>query len=97
MLDFQKLFVHILVSPFKSRALEAEIVLIRHQRNVLRWRVPSKPKLTVTDRLIFVWLRRLFPSARSALASSSQRPYSAGIGKGSAGIGDGGRVLVALT
>ena len=32
MLDFLKLFVHILVSPFKSRArLEAEIFLLRHQ------------------------------------------------------------------
>jgi hypothetical protein len=67
--DFLKLFVHILVSPFKSRArLEAEIVLLRHQLNVLRRRVPSKPKLTVSDRPIFVWLCRLFPSARSALA-----------------------------
>jgi hypothetical protein len=69
MFDFLKLFVHILVSPFKSRArLEAEIVLLRHQLNVLRRRVPSKPKLTMTDRLIFVGLDRLFPASRSALA-----------------------------
>jgi hypothetical protein len=44
------LFVHVLVSPFKTQArLEAEIVLLRHQLNVLRQRLPSRPKLTVAD------------------------------------------------
>jgi transposase InsO family protein len=63
MIDFLKLFVHVLVSPFKTRArLEAEIVLLRHQLNVLRRRVPARPRLTVTDRLMFVWLYRLMPS-----------------------------------
>jgi transposase InsO family protein len=36
---------------------------------VLRRRVPSKPRLTVADRLIFVWLYRLFPSVLSALSA----------------------------
>jgi hypothetical protein len=68
MIDFLKLFVHVVVSPFKTRAqLEAEIVLLRHQLNVLRRRVPSKPKLDVADRLLFVWLYRLFPSVLSAV------------------------------
>ena len=61
MLDFLKLFVNVMVSPFKTRAqLEAEIVLLRHQLNVLRRRVPWKPKLAVADRLLIVWLYRLF-------------------------------------
>ena len=69
MIDFLKLFVHVVVWPFKTRAqLEAEIVLLRHQLNVLRRRVPSKPKLAVVDRLLFVWLYRLFPSVLSAVA-----------------------------
>src|SRR5229473_619617 len=68
MVDFLKLFVHVLVSPFKTQArLEAEIVLLRHQLNVLRRRVPSKPKLAVADRLLFVWLHRLFPSVLNAI------------------------------
>jgi hypothetical protein len=67
-MDFLKLFVHVLVSPFRTRArLEAEIVLLRHQLNVLRRRVPSKPKLAVADRLLFVWLHRLFPSVLNAI------------------------------
>ena len=63
LIAFLSLFVHILVSSFKTRArLEAEITLLRHQLNVLRRGVPAKPRLTVTDRLIFVWLYRLLPS-----------------------------------
>ncbi|MDP1965573.1 MAG: integrase core domain-containing protein [Reyranella sp.] len=68
MIDFLKLFVHVLVSPFKTRAqLEAETVLLRHQLNVLRRRAPSKPRLRAADRLLFVWLYRLFPSVLNAV------------------------------
>ena len=59
MIGFLILFVHVLASPFKAQArLEAEIALLRHQLSVLRQRVPSKPKLTVADRLLFAWLYR---------------------------------------
>jgi transposase InsO family protein len=68
MVAFLILFLHVLISPCKTRTqLEAEIVLLRHQLNVLRRRVPSKPKLAVADRLLFVWLHRLFPSLLNAI------------------------------
>jgi transposase InsO family protein len=68
MIEFLSLLAHILVSPFKTRArLEAEIILLRHQVNVLRRRLPAKSRLTLADRLIFVWLYRLFPAVRSAI------------------------------
>ena len=68
MIGFLILFFHVLISPFKTQArLEAEIVLLRHQLGVLRLRMPSKPKLTVADRLLFVWLYRLFPSLLNAV------------------------------
>ena len=68
MIAFLGLLFHIVVSPFRTKArLEAEIVLLRHQLNVLRRRVPSRPKLAVTDRLVFVWLYRLFPSVLNAV------------------------------
>lgn len=68
MIAFLCLFVHVLLSPFKTQArLEAGIVILRHQLNVLRRRALSRPKLTVADRLLFVWLYRLFPSALSAI------------------------------
>jgi transposase InsO family protein len=68
MIEFLILFLHALAAPFKTQArLEAEIVLLRHQLSVLRQRIPSKPRLTVADRLLFVWLYRLFPSVLSAV------------------------------
>jgi transposase InsO family protein len=68
MIAFLSLVLHIMVSPFKTKArLEAEIIMLRHQLNVLRRRVPSKPKLAVADRLLFVWLYRLFPSVLNAI------------------------------
>ncbi len=68
MISFLRLFVHVVISPFKAQArLEAEILLLRHQLNVLRRQVSAKPKLTVADRLLFVWLYRLYPSVLSAI------------------------------
>ena len=68
MVVFLSLALHVLVSPFKTQArLEAEIVMLRHQLNVLRRRVPSKPKLMTADRLLFMWLYRLFPSVLNAV------------------------------
>jgi len=68
MLDFLRLFVHMLAVPFRTQAqLEAEITLLRHQLNVLRRQAPTRPRLTAADRLLFVWLCRLFPSLMSAV------------------------------
>jgi hypothetical protein len=69
MIAFLILFIRIVISPFKTKArLEAEIIMLRHQLNVLRRRVPPKPRLAVADRLLFVWLYRLFPSVLNAIA-----------------------------
>src|SRR5215467_11870437 len=69
MIAFLDLLLHVVVSPFKTKArLEAEIIMLRHQLNVLHRRVPPKPRLAVTDRLLFVWLYRLFPSVLNAIA-----------------------------
>jgi len=68
MLDFLRLFVHVLAAPFRTQAqLEAEITMLRHQLSVLRRQAPSRPRLTTADRLLFVWLCWLFPSLRSAM------------------------------
>jgi hypothetical protein len=60
---------YFLMSLLKSRRrLEAEVVVLRHQLNVLRRAAPSKLRLASTDRLILVWLYRLFPSIIDAVA-----------------------------
>jgi hypothetical protein len=68
MIDFLRLFFHALAAPFRTQAqMEAEINVLRHQLNVLRRQAP-RPRLTVADRLLFVWLCRLFPSLRNTIA-----------------------------
>src|SRR3984893_3491422 len=67
MVSFLGLLLHVLASPFKSQArLEAEIVFLRHQLNLLRRRLCAKQRLPPADRLFFVWLYRLIPSLLNA-------------------------------
>jgi transposase InsO family protein len=69
MTDLLKLILGPLTSLFKSRAeLEAEILVLRQQINVLRRRTPMRPRLNNTDRFLFVWLYRWFPSVLGAFA-----------------------------
>jgi hypothetical protein len=56
------LLLRLLCDRFKSRRrLEVEILVLRHQLNVLRQRAPRRPNLTWADRALFVWLYRGFP------------------------------------
>jgi hypothetical protein len=54
---------------FKSRSeLQAEILVLRHQLNVLRRKAKRRPRVTRWDRLLFVWFYRLCPSVLAAVA-----------------------------
>src|SRR5438309_10011564 len=69
MADVLKLILCVLASLFKSRAaLEAEILVLRQQINVLRRRAPKRPHFNNTDRFLFVWLYRWFPPVLGAIA-----------------------------
>ena len=69
MFELLRLILHIMASLFKPRAkLVAEILVLRQQLNVLRRQVSKRQKLSNTDRLLFVWLYRWFPSVLSAIA-----------------------------
>ena len=62
MIDFLKLLGRALVGLFRSHAArEAEIAFLRQQLLVLRRYARVRPRLRNADRLIFVWLHRLFP------------------------------------
>jgi hypothetical protein len=62
------LFVRVLCDGFKSRRrLEAEILVLRHQVNVLQQRAPRRLYLTWIDRVLFVWLYRGFPHTLDAI------------------------------
>ena len=69
MTDLLKLIFGVLASLVRSRArLEAENLVLRQQINVLRRRMPKRPHFNNTDRVLFVWLYRCFPSILQALA-----------------------------
>ena len=58
-----------LVGLFRSRAsLLAEILVLRHQLNIQRRRLPKRHAFRVTDRLIFAALYRFVPTVINALA-----------------------------
>lgn len=57
-----------LVGLFPSRAsLEAEILLLRHQLNILRRKSPKRMAFTDVDRLVFARLYHLASEVLSAL------------------------------
>src|SRR5215475_13494409 len=56
------LFVRMLCDCFKSRRrLEAEILVLRHQLNVLRRCTSRRLHLRWADRALFIWLYRRCP------------------------------------
>ena len=62
-------------SRFTRRArLEAENLLLRQQLIVVRRQHPKRVLLWNIDRLLMVWLYRLYPSLLDASSSSSRRP-----------------------
>lgn len=53
---------------FRSRlALQAEILALRHQLNVLRRSTDARRQLRTSDRILWVWLSQLWSDWRSAL------------------------------
>src|SRR5690242_16372119 len=67
MMDFLKLLGGLLAGVFRSHAArEAELAFLRQQLVVLQRSAPARLRLRTADRLIFVWLYRLFPSLLEA-------------------------------
>src|SRR2546427_6045983 len=64
------LLVRMLCDLFKPRPrLEAEILVLRHQLNVLQQRMPRRRlHLRWIDRALFVWLYRRYPRILDALS-----------------------------
>src|SRR5271165_3901289 len=62
------LFVRMLCDCFKPRSrLEAEILVLRHQLNVLQQRAPRRLHLRLADRALFIWLYRRCPRILDAM------------------------------
>jgi hypothetical protein len=74
MRDLLKLIWCIVIGLVRSRAsLEAEILALRHQLNVLKRKAPKRLVFSTFDRLIFASLYRLAPG--SAALRSEQKKF----------------------
>ena len=68
MITIAVLFVRVLCDCFKPRRrLEAEILVLRHQLNVLQQRAPRRLHLRWVDRALFIWLYRRYPRILDAV------------------------------
>jgi transposase InsO family protein len=66
--DLCRLVWYLVIGLFRSQAaLQAEVLMLRHQLNVLRRKSPERIVLTSVDRLVFVGLYRLAPKILDAL------------------------------
>jgi len=64
-----RLLVGVAASCFSSRfRLEIENLVLRHQINVLRRTAPRRVRPSASERLLFVWLYRLWPSVLHSVA-----------------------------
>ena len=60
--------ISLLTFRFRSRAsLELELIALQHQMTVLRRQRPGRSRLFSMDRLLWVWLYRLWPQALHAI------------------------------
>jgi hypothetical protein len=72
--------VSILAFRLRSRAsLELELIALRHQVSVLRRQHPDRLRLFSTDRLLWVWLYRVWPQILNAMVLVKPAPWSSGI------------------
>ena len=95
MIDLFKLLGGWLVGLFRSHTgREAEIMFLRHQLLILRRSAPRRLSLRTADRLIFVWLYRLFPSLLGAAIIFKPETWFAGIEAASVSTGVGSRDAV---
>src|SRR5215207_2722367 len=85
-----------LIGLFRSRAaLEAEILVLRHQLNVLRRKSSKRVALSSIDRLLLVGLYRLAPGVVDALKIIKPETLMRHQDRGS-GIGPSNRTAISL-
>ena len=69
MATFFKLLLGYMWDCFRSHErLKAEILILRHQLNILHRKAPKRLRLSGGDRALFVWLYRRFPDIGNAAA-----------------------------
>src|SRR6266849_92658 len=68
MITILSTIISILTLRFRRRAsLELELIGLRHQVSVLRRQHPGRIRLVSTDRLLWIWLYRVWPQVLNAM------------------------------
>src|SRR4030088_3550792 len=68
MITIASALLSVLSFRFRRRAsLELELVALRHQLAVLRRQRPGRLRILATDRLLWMWLCRIWPRALNAM------------------------------
>jgi hypothetical protein len=82
--------VSIFAFRVRSRAsLELELIALRHQVTVLRRQRPGRLQLSSLDRLLWIWLYRIWPRVIDAMVLVKPKPWSNGIARVCEPIGGG--------
>ncbi len=69
MVGIEEALLGTLLASLKSRArLSVENLALRHQLNIIRRTAPERLHVCLTDRLLFVWVYRLWPGVLGAMA-----------------------------
>src|ERR1700690_3166556 len=69
--------VSVLARRFRSRAvLELDNLALRHQLHVLRRQRRGRPRLFTIDRLLWVWLYRIWPRGLKAMVGQAVNGHS---------------------
>src|SRR5450759_4570245 len=91
MITYLSALASLLSFRFRSRAsLELELIALRHQVTVLRRQRPGRLRLFCADRLLWVWLYRIWPQALNAMVLVKPTTVvQRGIAKAFGSTGDG--------
>src|ERR1039457_1286264 len=68
MLELERSVISVVARRLCSRAaVELENLALRHQLHVLRRQRPGRPRLFAIDRLLWIWLYRIWPRCLDAM------------------------------
>jgi hypothetical protein len=77
MLAFSSALLSSLACRFHSRAeLELEVIALRHQLAVLRRQRPGRTRLSTFDRILWIWLYRVWPRCLNIMSTNNQARIS---------------------
>src|SRR3981189_1260890 len=92
MIDFLMLLACVLTRLFRARArLEAEILVLRHQLNILQRKSTERAAFKSIDRLVFAGLYGLVPGVLDALKNPKREAVTMRPGPDSEPVGGGNR------